>query len=68
MSYLSVSTCVADPDIAARVRACVADEGGNPNTIDPGLFWIVAAADDVTARGRSISSPRIPTTPATRST
>jgi hypothetical protein len=49
MSYLSVATCVEDSDMSNRIRACYADEGGDPVTIPADLFWSVAAADDVEA-------------------
>jgi hypothetical protein len=49
MSYLTIAKCVADADVIDRVRACVADEGGDPAAIPAPLFWQVAAADDIEA-------------------
>jgi hypothetical protein len=49
MSYLTVAACVADADLTNRIRACYADEGGDVNTIAPGVFWSVATAADVEA-------------------
>lgn len=49
MSYLSVSACVADADMNARIRACYAQEGGNVDTLPTSLQWAVAGAADVEA-------------------
>ena len=49
MSYLTVSACVNDADIANRVTACYSQEGGDVATLPAPLFWFVAGAADVEA-------------------
>lgn len=49
MSYLTIATAQADHDLTNRVRAAVADETRDTNTIPADLFWFVASRDDVEA-------------------
>lgn len=49
MSYLTIAASVADVDLVARITACHVQEGGDPSTTPPELFWSVATAADVEA-------------------
>lgn len=49
MSYLTISQCVADGDMAQRITACWSQEGNDAATVPPALYWSVAGAADVEA-------------------
>jgi hypothetical protein len=49
MSYFTVSTCVDDWEMQARVKAAFSQEGGTVTAIPVDLFWTVAGASDVEA-------------------